>query len=108
MNADIDLQVWLESSVVAQTSIIVPHVQSDIEQMLSYRLVTTQEGPSGRSSIGQSGEVQLKPDQATPLARLAIRRDANDQCHISLTVLETGGLERQYDFPCPEENTSKN
>lgn len=104
MNADTDLQVWLESSSLAQTSIIIPHVQSDTEKMLSYRIMTTREGPSGRSSIGQSGKVRLKPAQATALSRLAVQRDDSDQCHITLFLSLPDAPERRYEFSCPGEN----
>lgn len=104
MNADTDLQVWLETSSLAQTSIIIPHVQSDTEKMLSYRIMTTREGPSGRSSIGQSGEIRLKPDQATALSRLALQREGSDKCHITLILSLPNAPERHYEFSCPGED----
>ena len=102
MNADTDLQVWLETSSAAQTSMIIPHVQSDTERLLSYRIVTVREGPSGRSSIGQSGQVILEADQPTELSRMSIRRDADDDCHITLIVSEENMAERRYEFSCPD------
>lgn len=107
MNADADLQVWLETSSVAQTSIIIPHVQSETERQLTYRITTTREGPSGRSSIGQSGEVHLQADHATALSRMAIRRDSEDDCRITLTLSEAESSERHYEFLCPGKDSGR-
>lgn len=101
MNADADIQVWLESSAVAQTTIVSPHVQSDVAQLLTYKVITTQENRGGKSSIGQTGEVALKADQPTPLSRVAIRRDENDHCRITLILLSSVISQRQFDFSCP-------
>lgn len=102
MNADANIQVWLETSAVAQTSIISPHVQSDAAKLLTYRITTTQESRAGRSSIGQSGEVALEADQPTALSRLAVRREADDRCRITLILLSSDMPERHYDFACPD------
>lgn len=107
MHADTDLQVWLETSLVAQTSIIIPHVQSDTERQLTYRITTTREGASGRSSIGQSGDVYLQADQATALSRMAIRRDDKDHCQITVVLSDAEAAERRYDFSCPGEDNKR-
>lgn len=104
MNADANIQVWLETSAVAQTSIITPHVQSDIEQQMTYRITTTQESSAGKSSIGQSGDIMLQADKATPISRLAIRRNEDDDCRITLILLSSDKSEHRYDFVCPEES----
>lgn len=101
MNADADIHVWLETSAVAQTSIIVPYVQSNVAQLVTYRITTTQESAAGRSSIGQSGQVNLEVAQPTKLSRLAIRRDNNDDCRITLVLLSPDMPEKHYDFDCP-------
>lgn len=101
MNADTDLQVWLETSSVAQTSIIIPHVQSDTDKTLTYRIMTTQEGTSGRSSIGQSGEVRLQADHPTALSRMAVKRNSSDSCRITLILSVPDVPERRYEFSCP-------
>lgn len=104
MNADANVQVWLETSSVAQTSIIIPHVQSNIPQSLTYQITTTQEGPSGRSSIGQSGKADVHANQATALSRLAIRRNVTDSCQIALLIRTADRTEHHYEFPCPDNN----
>lgn len=104
MNADADLQVWLETSSVAQTSIIIPHVQSETERQVTYRITTTREGPSGRSSIGQSGEVLLQAAHATALSRMAIRRETDDTCRITLVLSEAETSEHRYEFECPDKD----
>ena len=102
MNADADIQVWLETFVKAQTSIVIPHVESNVYQHLRYKITTTQEGQTGRSSIGQSGSVDLTPNVAEALSRLAIRRSAGDRCHIELILFTEGESGQRYDFMCPD------
>lgn len=101
MNADADIQVWLETAAKAQTSVITPHVQTNADRELRYRITTIQQGRAGRSSIGQSGSVKLKEDDPTPLSRLTIRRTAGDICHIRLVLSAADEPERRYEFECP-------
>lgn len=103
MNADADIQVWLETIAKAQATIITPHVQSNVDQQVQYQITTTQEGQSGRSSIGQSGTISLKHDISTPLSRLTIRRSPDDTCQIELILHESAknGQDKSYTFLCP-------
>lgn len=107
MNADADIQVWLETFVKAQTNIIVPHIESSVHQNVQYRIITTQQGQGGRSSIGQSGEVELQPNIAETMSRLAIRRSVGDLCQINITLLMPDTTERRYDFNCPNPEKDK-
>lgn len=104
MNADADIHVWLETIAKAQTSIIIPHVQSNVDQQLQYEITTLQKSRSGRSSIGQSGYVYLKHNVATPLSRLTIRRSLGDSCQIELFLHENSKdkQKKHYIFPCPD------
>lgn len=107
MNADADIQVWLETTVAAQTSIIVPHVRSDIAQSLNYRIITTQTRHSGRSSIGQSGDVSVQPGQATALSRLAVQQSPGDRCRVTLIIMDAEESEHRYDFSCSDSGEDR-
>lgn len=106
MDADIDLQVWLEATVAARSSVIVPYVRSDRPVPLQYTITTRQHSRSGGTTIGQSGEVFLQAGSATALSRLAIRRQADDICHISVTLSGPGDFQNSYRFDCPEMSTN--
>lgn len=102
MDADADIHVWLETFVRAQSSLIVPYVISQVDQDVHYRITTTKEDRSGRSSIGQTGSISLKEGQARELGQLVIQRESGDSCRIELILSSVYIGERPYQFLCSD------
>lgn len=101
MNADADIQVWLETIAKTQPSIIVPHVESKESTTLRYRVRTVKVGKSGRSALGQSGVVKLLAGVPATLGRMSLSRDPGDECYIELEVSADSGAHGNYRFACP-------
>jgi curli production protein len=101
MNADSDIQVWLETVSRTQPSIIIPYVKSRHETTLRYKLRTIQQGSGGRAVIGQGGTIAVLADVPAPLMKMSLNRGANDTCNIRLVLSEVGNEDRNYEFDCP-------
>ncbi|MFW7342697.1 curli-like amyloid fiber formation chaperone CsgH [Pollutimonas sp. H1-120] len=102
MNADADIQVWLETMARTQPVVIIPYVQSTENKTLGYRLRAVKDGPGGRSVLGQGGTLQVPADTPTALGRMSLNYSARDACSIDLTLNENGEAQRNYHFACPE------
>jgi curli production protein len=101
MNADADIQVWLETFARVRPSVIVPYIKSTETRMLRYRLHTIKKGPQGRSEISQGGVVNAPADVPVALSRMSVNQGDNDECLIDLTLSEAGHADRNYHFDCP-------
>ena len=99
MNADTDLQVWLETQSQPRPGVIVPYVQSSHSTNLRYLLRTTVVNGGGSSRVSQGGALDVPADTAVALPRLAISQPAGD-CLIELVLTEKWGDERHYEFDC--------
>ena len=99
MNADTDLQVWLETQAQAQHEIIVPYIQSHHSTRLRYLLRTKVKQASGSSTISQGGALEVPADTATPLPKLLLNT-INGECRIELILSEKTGPEQRYEFDC--------
>lgn len=102
MDNDIDLQVWLEATTAAQTSVIVPHVRSDKAGPLQYAIRTVQESRGNRSTIGQSGQIYIQADITATLSKLVIRRHNGDTCQVNITLDGPDNERHEFDFKCPD------
>lgn len=104
MNADIDLQAWLETQSSTRPEVIVPYVQSNHDTSVRYLLRTTLVHEGGNSRISQGGVLQVPADTAVALPRLAVSSGIAD-CRIELVLTERTGSERRYEFACTEART---
>jgi|SRR5690606_19170903 hypothetical protein len=102
MNADADIQVWLETMARTQPVVIIPYVQSTENKTLGYTLKAVKDGPGGRSVLGQGGMVQLAADIPTALGQMSMNYSERDACSIDLTLTIKGEAKRNYHFTCPE------
>ncbi|NYT70305.1 curli-like amyloid fiber formation chaperone CsgH [Pusillimonas noertemannii] len=99
MNADTDLQVWLETQAQTRPGIIVPYVQSSHSTHLRYLLRTTVTRGGSSSRVSQGGMLEVPAGTAVPLPRLAVSQP-DGQCRIELVLAEKKGSERHYEFDC--------
>jgi hypothetical protein len=102
MNADADIQVWLETMARTQAVVIIPYVQSTENKTLGYTLKAVKDGPSGRSVLGQGGTLQVAADVPTALGRVSMNYGKLDACSIDLTLNVNGEVQKNYHFACPE------
>lgn len=100
MNADANIQVWLEMFSQIPPGIVVPYVQTSQDTMLHYKVLVVMEGHAGRSLISQTGEVRTKASIPSALGRVSVNRNPEDDCHINLVLSGHGGNELSYHFPC--------
>ncbi|NGM87954.1 hypothetical protein G5B35_11620 [Parapusillimonas sp. SGNA-6] len=102
MNADADIQVWLETLSQTQPGVVVPYVMSAEQKRLRYQIRAVKSGKSGNSMLGQGGTVTLAPEVPTALSRLAISHASGDTCRIDVMLTESGKQDRNYQFACPD------
>lgn len=101
MNADIDLQAWLETQSATRPEVIVPYVQSSQATSLRYLLRTTVSGQGGNSRVSQGGILSVPAHTAVALPKLAVSQ-SNGECRIELVLTERSGGETRYEFDCDE------
>ncbi|MDX3893313.1 curli-like amyloid fiber formation chaperone CsgH [Pusillimonas sp.] len=99
MNADTDLQVWLETQAQPRPGVIVPYVQSSHSTNLRYLLRTTVVNGGGSSGVSQGGALNVPAGTAVALPRLAISQSSGE-CLIELVLTESKGAEKRYEFDC--------
>ena len=105
MNADADLQVWLETIANTHPRMIVPYVQSTGSGSLHYEVRLIRHGSQGNATITQDRTVNVLADTPTPLASMSINSEADDDCIIVFKVIEASGTTTRagtlYQFSCP-------
>lgn len=101
MNADVDLQAWLETQAATHPEVIIPYVQSSRATELRYLLRTTVSHQGGNSRISQGGVLSVPAQTAVALPRLAVSRP-DGECHIELVLTAPTGTETRYQFDCEE------
>lgn len=101
MNANVDLQVWLETNADTRPSIVTPYVQSAEDAHIHYRLYAIKKGKSGMSSVSQSGTVNVPAQKPTPLSRMSLSMGQTDACQIELILAKGGVPAGTYHFDCP-------
>src|SRR5690606_7799358 len=72
MDANTDLQVWLQSQSTQPPGIVVPYVLSTSDTTLRYSIGIVSTSPAGRSEIRQGGTVWVHAYTPTPLSRISI------------------------------------
>lgn len=101
MNADINLQVWLETVPDTHPSVVVPYVRSEQDGVVQYQLKVSKRGMGGMSNIGQSGEVQVQAHKPAALSRFSLNVGKSDKCTIELILVENQHPAGTYTFDCP-------
>lgn len=102
MDAEADIQVWLEAFSRCQPCLIIPYVQTTKDITLRYRINAISEGPAGKSAINQAGTVHANASTKTELARLTINHSTAEVCKIKISVTEPGKAEKLFQFDCPD------
>ena len=97
MNADTDLQVWLETPAHARPEAFVPYVQSSHQAILRYLVRTTLKHNGASSRVSQGGALDVPADTAVALPRLSIT-PPDGECHVELVLIEIMGTEKRYEF----------
>lgn len=101
MNANINLQVWLETVPDTHPSVVVPYVRSKQDGLVQYQLNVSKRGAGGMSNIGQSGKVRVYANQPAALSRFSLSIGKDDKCTIELVLVENQHPAGTYSFDCP-------
>jgi len=101
MNADADIQVWLEQVAKPQPAVIVPWVKSSADRILHYQVRTVKVDSSGTSDMRGAGVVHVIAGVPAPLGRMSVSRTGESECHVDLILSEPGLPARAYHFACP-------
>jgi hypothetical protein len=96
-----DMQVWIDSQVIAGQTIVVPYVKSDIDRNMRYRLDVIKKGASGLARISQGGTVLAVAEKPVSLSRTSIDVRQNDTCTLEIVLTEKGVAIGTYRFDCP-------
>lgn len=102
MDADADIQVWLEAFSRCQPCLVVPYVKTTKDVKLLYRISAVREGPTGKSAITQAGTVYAKASQKIEISRFSINHTSKDWCQINIILTKPGNLDKQFQFVCPD------
>lgn len=101
MDTDAALKAWLETLDGSQPAIIVPHIQTEQDVTLRYRITAHREGPDGRTVVGQGATVKLTGGVPAALGRISLNYGAGDSCGIDLTIYGIGSFNQAFHFECP-------
>ncbi len=101
MVSDADIHVWLDMIERVNPPVVVPYVQSEQAESLSYRVKVIQDGQAGRSVIGQTGAVRLQPSTPAALSSFSVSRQKNSTCDIEIILTRNDMKSLHYHFECP-------
>ncbi|RYY77618.1 MAG: hypothetical protein EOO24_44770 [Comamonadaceae bacterium] len=76
-------------------------MQTDGDTRVSYRMNVVKTGPSGATSISQSGTVNVAAGRPAELSRLSVASTPADTCRLEVEVAAAGGERRRFSFECP-------
>ncbi len=102
MNADTNIQVWLETAAHTPPGIIIPYVRTSQDKTLHYQVRAVRRGPAGRSMLSQGGVVEAQAGVPAALGRMSFNYGPADDCNIDLILSEHGSDDRNYHFACPD------
>lgn len=102
MNADTNIQVWLETAAQSPPGIIIPYVRTAEDEKLHYQVRAVRTGPSGRSTLSQGGVIQTRAGIAAALGSMSVSRQPNDECKVDVVLSEHNTGYRNYHFACPD------
>ncbi len=108
MDTDAHLRAWLETFDGSQPAVIVPHIQTEHDATLRYRITARREGLGGKTVIGQGGTVELAAGVPTALGQVSLSYGPGDSCGIDITVYGTGAFSRAFHFECPNPRPPAN
>ncbi|MER1968144.1 curli-like amyloid fiber formation chaperone CsgH [Castellaniella sp. GW247-6E4] len=102
MDTDANLRAWLETIDGSQPAIVIPHIQTEHDTTLRYRVTARRDGPDGRTVVGQGGTVNLTGGVPAALGRVSLNYGPEDSCGIELTVYGVGAFSQAFHFECPD------
>jgi hypothetical protein len=101
MIADVQMQVWLDTIPGSVPAVVVPYVRTDRDVRLSYRIRLVKSGPSGSSSIVQSGAVEAQAGTPRELSKVSVASQPGDACRIEIEMRDGANQRQAFRFDCP-------
>jgi hypothetical protein len=101
MIADVQMQVWLDTVPESVPAVVVPYVRTDRDARLAWRIRLVKAGPSGSSTILQSGAVDAPAGTPRALSKVSVGSQPGDACRIDIELREGANQRGAFSFDCP-------
>lgn len=100
MQADTNLQVWMDVHASNGQTIVAPYVSAARELELQYELRLVNTGQSGSSSVAQGGNLHVNANSPTRLSTVSVTAQPGGTCKLALTLRENGKEIGHYTLNC--------
>ncbi|CAG9177560.1 hypothetical protein LMG23992_03536 [Cupriavidus laharis] len=100
MQADINLQAWLESHPANGVTTIAAYVSAAREVELQYDIRLRNSGQGSTSAVAQSGTVHVKQNQPSQVSSMAVTPVPGGKCEVGLTLREGNAVVGRYTLDC--------
>ncbi|CAG9181716.1 curli-like amyloid fiber formation chaperone CsgH [Cupriavidus pinatubonensis] len=100
MQADINLQAWLESHAGNGMTTIVAYVSAARETDLQYNIRLRNSGQGSSSAVAQSGMVHVGQNQPSQVSTMTVTPVRGGKCEVGLTLREGNAVVGQYTLDC--------
>ncbi len=100
MQADINLQAWLESRAANGVTMIAAYVSAAREADLQYDIRLRNSGQGNSSAVAQSGTVHVTQNQPSQVSSIAVTPVPGGKCEVGLTVREGNAVVGRYTLDC--------
>ena len=83
-----DYRLWAESALRDRLWVVVPHLAAPPGRTVSYQIVSSKHGRSGKSETRQSGVVTIGPEGSAVLAGLRLGVAPEEQAEVVVKVFD--------------------
>ena len=94
------VQVSLDVQSVNGARQVIPYVVSAEDVKLGYDLKVFNVGPSGRSTIAQSGSVSVQAGKRTAVSSVTVTPQVGGKCEVDMTLSQGGNPIGRYSLDC--------
>lgn len=99
--AHVNLEAWLHTVAGTSPSVVISYVKSPVDGDVHYVLTVTKSGPSGTSTVDQSGNVRVRAGEPAALSRFSVNAGLRDTCRVDLTLSVNQQAATSHRFECP-------
>ncbi|KAF7964200.1 hypothetical protein AWV80_40985 [Cupriavidus sp. UYMU48A] len=100
MQADINLQAWLEAHASNGVTAIIAYVSAAREIDLQYDIRLRNSGRGSTSAVSQSGTVHVTQNQRSQVSSMSVTPVPGGKCEVGLTLRDGNIVVGQYTLDC--------
>ncbi|WP_042880560.1 curli-like amyloid fiber formation chaperone CsgH [Cupriavidus necator] len=100
MQADMNLQVWLDIQSANGTALVVPYVASAQEADLQFELKLRARSGNAASSLAQAGTLHVVPGHPTRVSSLTVSQPPGGECEVGLVLRQGMAVLGRYKLDC--------